>query len=353
MTQSPPRAKLLSLVTDVPDTVFETKDVLEEARRTFSRRLHDFERLTPIFTNTGITRRYSGRPLSWFQTDQGWPERTEAYVDAALTLIRRAAPRALEEAGIGAAEVDTIVTVSSTGIATPTLEARVLDELGFRPDVRRVPVFGLGCAGGVTGLAIASRLAAADPGSRVLLMVIELCTLAFRRDELTKANIIATALFGDGAATAVLSTDGDDASGAVEHTGEHTWPQTLDVMGWRMDPIGFGAIFARSIPDIVTRDLRPAADAFLSRHDLSLEDIDQFVFHPGGTKVVQALEAAFALPQGTLEREREVLADYGNMSAATVLFVLDRARKAATSGGRRFLAALGPGFTASFLTMVS
>ena len=351
MSASAP-ASLLGLATAVPDNVFETSLVMEESRRIFADRLRDFERLAPIFVNTGIERRYSGRPLAWFQTDQGWPERSAAYLDAALSLYRRVAPAALAEAGISAGDVDTIVTVSSTGIATPTLEARVMEELGFRSDVRRVPVFGLGCAGGVTGLAIGSRLAAAEPGTNVLVVVIELCTLAFRRDELTKANIIATALFGDGAAAVVLAAGNGRGDGAVELADEHTWPDTLDIMGWRMDPVGFGAIFQRSIPEFVMENLRRAADAFLARHDLGLADIAQFVFHPGGTKVVQALETAFELPQGTLRREREVLADYGNMSAATVLFVLDRARREAVEG-RRLLAALGPGFTASFLTMVT
>ena len=352
MLNSAPRASLLGLATAVPDHVLETSVVMEESRRIFASRLRDFERLAPIFGNTGIKRRYSGRPLAWFRSDQGWPERTAAYLDAALALYRRVAPAALAEAGLNADSIDTIVTVSSTGIATPTLEARVLEELGFRADVRRVPVFGLGCAGGVTGFALGARLAAADPGSNVLVVVIELCTLAFRRDELTKANIIATALFGDGSAALVLSAGGRRGDGAVELMGEHTWPDTLDIMGWRMDPVGFGAIFQRSIPEFVMENLRRATDDFLDRHGLGLADIAQFVFHPGGTKVVQALEAAFELPQGTLRREREVLADYGNMSAATVLFVLDRARKEPVEG-RRLLAALGPGFTASFLTMVT
>ena len=344
------RAKLLSLSTAVPDHVLRTEDVIHEAKSIFAGRHVDFERMMPVFANTGIDRRYSVKPYAWFRGNQGWPERTEAYIEGATELFRKAVTTALEEADTAAGDVDTIVTVSSTGVATPSIEARMLHELGFRDDVKRVPVFGLGCAGGVSGLSLAARLAEATPGSKVLIAVIELCTLAFRPDEMTKSNIVATALFGDGAAASVISTEGA-AQGEFEFAGEHTWPGTTDVMGWRMDPQGFGAIFSRSIPDLATNDLRPAADQFLARNDLSLDDIGTYSFHPGGAKVITALESAFSLEQGQLQDEREILAGYGNMSAPTVLFVLHQALRR-NFAGRRFISALGPGFTASFITML-
>jgi alkylresorcinol/alkylpyrone synthase len=344
------RAKLLSLSTAVPPHVLRQDDVIREASAIFAKRHIDFERLMPVFGNTGIETRYSVKPYDWFRGAQGWPERTAAFIEGATALFREVVTAALSEAGVAARDVDTIVTVSSTGVATPSIEARVLHELGFRDDVHRVPVFGLGCAGGVSGLSLAARLAAAKPGSKVLIAVIELCTLAFRPDEMTKSNIVATALFGDGAAASVLSTEGE-ARGEIEHAGEHTWPGTIDVMGWRMDPEGFGAIFSRSIPDLASADLKPAADLFMTRHALDFDDIGTYSFHPGGAKVITALESAFQLEQGQLQDEREVLAGHGNMSAPTVLFVLKRALERPFSG-RRFVSALGPGFTASFMTML-
>ena len=343
-------AGLLSLSTAVPPHELHTSDVIREATSIFAGRHIDFERLMPVFGNSGIDRRFSVKPYAWFRDKQGWPERTEAFIEGASALFARVSEPALAEAGLAASDIDTIVMVSSTGVATPSIEARMLSTLGFRPDVQRVPVFGLGCAGGVSGLSLAARLARAAPGSNVLLVVIELCTLAFRPDEMSKSNIIATALFGDGAAAAVLSTKGTP-KGEVEHAGEHTWPGTIDVMGWRMDREGFGAIFSRSIPELATKDLRPAADQFLSRHGLTLEDADSFCFHPGGAKVIQALEEAFETGQGRLASERAVLKDYGNMSAPTVLFVL-ATELAAPTPGRRFISALGPGFSASFITML-
>jgi alkylresorcinol/alkylpyrone synthase len=324
--------------------------VLAEVEQVFAGPDSEFERLKPLFFNTGIDCRYSVRPYDWFRSSQGWPERSAAYVEGAESLFRATAALALGRAGLSAADVDAIITVSSTGIATPSIEARVMHEMGFRPAARRVPVFGLGCAGGATGLALAADLAKAQPGRVVLLVVIELCTLAFRADEMSKSNIVATALFGDGAAAAVLCCDGQGLA-TIEHSGEHCWPGSRDVMGWRIDREGFGAIFSRSIPDLVAQDLRPAAQAFLNRHDLGLGSFAAFTFHPGGAKVITALENAFELDAGRLAAERDVLRRYGNMSAPTVLFVLEEAMRRG-GRGRRLVSALGPGFTASFVTML-
>ena len=345
------RPKLLSLATAVPEHELRTEDVIVEATKIFGGRQEDFDRMMPVYANTGIDMRYSACTYDWFREDQGWPERSEAFVDGASKIFGIVSARALEQAGLEADQIDTIVMISSTGIATPTIEARVMNELGFRDDVSRVPVFGLGCAGGVAGLSIAARLAAAQPGINVLVVVIELCSLTFRKDEMTKSNIIATALFGDGAAAAVLSTSAENAHGEIEFMGEHTWPNTQDVMGWRMDNQGFSAIFSRSIPELASRDLRPAADQFLRGHNLNLTHIGAYSFHPGGAKVITALESAFDLETGTLVNERKILAGFGNMSAPTVLFVLNESLKENFSG-RRFVSALGPGFTAGFLTML-
>jgi alkylresorcinol/alkylpyrone synthase len=210
-------------------------------------------------------------------------------------------------------------------------------------------VFGLGCAGGVSGLSIASRLAQARPGTNVLLVAIELCSLALRHDELTKANIVAISLFGDGAAAIILRA-GDGGATRIENAGEHLWPDTLGVMGWSVDPEGFGVIFRRTIPDFVASHLNPAVVQILAQMQLSMVDIDRFVCHPGGARVITALETAFSLNQGTLDHERQIIADYGNMSAPTVLFVLERAR-AKGLPARSLLTALGPGFTASCVAL--
>ena len=344
-----PTAALISLATSVPPHRFLQKDVLAAAWDVFGARFPDFERFSSIFANTGIVKRHGAKPFDWYLEPRGWPERTAAFLEGAEALFIDVAGKALADAHLAGADIDTIVTVCSTGIATPSLEARVARRMGFRSDVTRVPVFGLGCAGGISGLSIASRLAQARPGTNVLLVTIELCSLALRHDELTKANIIAISLFADGAAAVILRA-GDGGATRIEHAGEHLWPDTLDIMGWSVDPQGFGVIFHRTIPSFVTAHLNPAMTQILARMQLAFADIDRFICHPGGAKVVSALESALALDQGSLDCEREVLADYGNMSSPTVLFVLEQAR-ARGLPARSLLTALGPGFTASCVAL--
>lgn len=341
-------AALISLATSVPSHMFHQKQILGAAQAIFGHH-PEFETFSSIFANTGVIRRYGVKPIEWYFERRGWPERTQAFLEGAETLFVDVAAKAIERAGIAAGDIDTVVTVCSTGIATPTLEARVAGKLGLRSDVSRVPVFGLGCAGGVSGLSIASKLAQARPGSNVLLVAIELCTLAVRHDELTKVNLVAASLFGDGAAALVLRA-GDGGDTRVEATGEHLWPDTLDIMGWSVDPEGFGVIFQRTIPDFAAAHLNAAVTGILTRMNLSSGDIGRFICHPGGAKVVRALETAFALNQGALDHERGVLADYGNMSGPTVLFVLERARDAGLPS-RSLLTSLGPGFTASCVAL--
>lgn len=349
MPEVMPKAALLSLSTSVPPHIFLQKDVLSAAWDVFGSRFPDYERFASIFANTGIIKRHGVKPFDWYLTQRGWPERTAAFLEGAEALFVEAAGKALADAALTPADIDTIVTVSSTGIATPSLEARVARRMGFRPDVSRVPVFGLGCAGGVSGLSIASRLAQARPGTNVLMVAVELCSLALRLDELTKANIVATSLFADGAAALVLRA-GDGGDTLVEAVGEHLWPDTLGIMGWNIDPLGFGVIFRRTIPDFVTAEFKPALTQILARMDRRIEDYDRFICHPGGAKVIDAIETALSLFQGTLEHERDVIADYGNMSAPTVLFVLERSL-AKGLPQRSLLTALGPGFTASCVSL--
>jgi alkylresorcinol/alkylpyrone synthase len=342
-------AALVSLATSVPPHVFLQKDVLAAAWDIFGSRFPEYERFASIFANTGIVKRHGVKPFDWYLEPRGWPERSKAFFEGAEALYVEVAEKALAQANLAAADIDTVVTICSTGIATPSLDARVSRRMGFRSDVSRVPVFGLGCAGGVSGLSIASKLAQARPGTNVLLVALELSSLAVRLDELTKANIIAVSLFGDGAAAIVLRA-GDGGATRIEHTGEHLWPNTLDVMGWNIDPTGFGVILRRTVPEFVTTELKPALLKILTSMQLSLSDIDRFVCHPGGAKVINAIEAALSLDQGTLEHERQVIAEYGNMSAPTVLFILQRAM-AKGLPARSLVTALGPGFTASCVTL--
>jgi alkylresorcinol/alkylpyrone synthase len=343
------KPRLLSLATAVPAHRLRQAEVCSQAHAVFREDPRVVDRLLPVFANAGIETRYSSVPAAWYEDDHGWADRNPLYIEASLDLLAAAAARALARARLAPPDIDAIVCVSTTGIATPSLEARLLDRLAFRRDVRRLPVFGLGCAGGVIGMARAADMAAAWPGSRVLLLVVEPCALTFRRRDRSAANVVAAALFGDGAAAAVLSTVGSGP--AIVAAGEHTWPDSAEVMGWGVEADGFAVIFSRDIPQLIRTRLPAVIDAFLDRHGFTRADIDRFVSHPGGAKVLDALEDVFALAPGALAHSRSVLRDYGNMSAATVLFVLERTWAAGELTGRALMTAVGPGFSAGFLML--
>ena len=342
-----PSVSLLALATAVPPYQLEQSALADMARHTYAKTIARYPKLAAVFVNAGIERRYSVSPIEWFYAQHDWSERTQAYIDGASALFVEAAQSAFDRAGVAARDVDVIVTVSSTGIATPTLEARVAAQMGFKPTTARVPVFGLGCAGGVSGLSIGARLARAEPGEIVLVVVVELCTLAFRNDRSTKADVISAALFGDGAAAVVLRAERDEGPLRIAAAAEHTWPSTLDVMGWTVDPAGFGVLLSRSLPRFVERRMAAPARRFVNAAKLIAP---QFVCHPGGAKVLDAIESALEMQKGTLRDERDVLRGHGNMSAPTVLFVLERVLKRGLRGSA-VLTALGPGFTASFLAL--
>ena len=350
MSAGPPIPRIASLATAVPRHRI-TQDAAEAfSRLIFSGRGSDFERLLPVYSNAGIATRYASMPIEWLGRPKGWRERTAAYRDGALELLQEAAERCLSRAGFHAGDVDGIVVASTTGVVTPSLDALLLERLPFRRDVKRLPIFGLGCAGGVLGLARAAAMARAEPGEAWLFLVVELCCLTFRPGDQSKSNIVASALFGDGAAAALVACGGHGP--ALRRWGEHTWPDSLDVMGWHVEEDGLGVLFSRDIPSLVRTDLRPRIDHFLAECGLRAGDINGWLFHPGGMKVLDALEDCLDLRRGALRHAREVLHDYGNMSAATALFVTERALAEGMTG-RLVAGALGPGFTAGFLLIES
>jgi alkylresorcinol/alkylpyrone synthase len=340
---------LLSLATAVPPHRIAQADAKERAREAFGGRKALFDRLSGVFDNAGIAGRHIVAPADWYSGDHGWRDRNALYLESAEALFLEAAAKAIGEAGLAAGDIDGVVSVSTTGIATPSLEARAFSRLGLRPDVRRVPLFGLGCAGGVSGLALAARLAGAEPGSRWLLVTVETCSISIRLDSSDPAAIVATALFGDGAAAAVVATAGPSLA-RIAGSAERIWPDTLRIMGWDVEDPGLAVVFDRAIPPFIEAELGKAVDGMLGSLGLNRADIDRFCCHPGGVKVIDAIEAALDLGRGTLDIEREVLRDHGNMSAPTVLFVLGKLLQRGLPG-RVQMTAFGPGFTCAGLVL--
>ena len=344
-----PGCSLLSVATAVPPHIVDQADAKQRAREAFGGKKILFDRLSGVFDNAGIAKRHLVAAVDWYIGDHGWHDRNAVYLAAAERLFVDAATDAIARAGLSADRIDGVVTVSTTGIATPSLDARVADRVGFRDDIRRVPVFGLGCAGGVSGLATAARLASAEPGAHWLIVAVETCSISIRLDSDDPAAVVATALFGDGAAAAVVG-QGERGLARISGSAEKLWPDTLRIMGWDVEDPGLAVVFDRAIPPFIERNLAGAVDTLLARLGVERGDIGRFCCHPGGVKVIDAIEAALGLPHGELDLEREVLNDYGNMSAPTVLFVLDRLI-ARGLPKRVLMTAFGPGFTCAGLLL--
>jgi len=344
MSASP---RLLALETAVPPYLLRQGDVALRAGALF-RDHKDMDRLMPVFENTGIEKRYSCVPIDWYDQPHGWKDRTELYLEHSLALLEEITTACLKGARLEQEDIGAIVVASTTGIATPSLDALLIERMNLNRDIVRLPIFGLGCAGGVMGLSRAAMLARAMPGTKVLFLVVELCALTFRKDDVSKSNIVATALFGDGAAGAIISTEGEGP--VIGAMGEYTWPDSLGIMGWDIEETGLKARFATSIPSLVAKDFHKITAEFTRKNDIALSDIDAFACHPGGAKVLDALEDGLSLPRGALEDSRSILRDFGNMSAATAMFVLKR-MESRPAHERRMMTALGPGFSCAFLML--
>lgn len=347
-TRSLADVRVAALATAVPRYKFGQDEAMERVRRV----VPGFAHMTGVFASSGIETRYSSVPLDWYDTRRGWRESNAVYVENALDLLEQAAGKALAGAALTPRDIDAIVLVSSTGLAVPSLDALLCNRMGFSPNVERTPIFGLGCAGGTAGVARASQIARARPGANVLLLVVELGGLNVHYDPESAAMFVATALFGDGAAAVVLNAPDAAKGGAgallrVGPSGEHLWRASTSIMGWEIMDDGWAVVLSGTLPQFVEEHLRPATLDFLRQNSLTRADIDGYVMHPGGPKVMAAVETALGLPSNALSHARSVLRDYGNMSAPTVLFVLERTLQAGARG-RHLMAALGPGFTASF-----
>ncbi len=344
--------KIRAVATAVPSTRVDLELTVAFARQMFAERIPDLERMLPLFTNAGIQTRYFAAPQEWFFADHDLAERSAMYAREATRLSAEAAGKALTKAGLVPAEVDYIIYVNTTGLATPSIDARLINIMGLRPDVRRTPIWGLGCAGGAAGLSHAHHYALAHPEAQILVVATELCGLTFLPGDTSKSNLVATALFGDGAAAAVVGGDACEGRGLeVLGTGSRFYADSLDVMGWSVLQEGLQVIFAQRIPEIVEDTAAEDVGAFLAGHDIKIADIGAFLLHPGGTKVLEAYEKALALEPAQLALPRGILRDYGNMSSATVFFVLERYLDTwgMGNGGHGLISALGPGFCSESL----
>ncbi|MCB1479021.1 MAG: type III polyketide synthase [Rhodobiaceae bacterium] len=334
--------RITGMATAVPETRVLQTTIAEGAQDLFPQ----FRRLDRLYANTGIEARHICMPWDWYLEPHSWQERTDAYQEHALNLIEQAAIKALDDAGLAPADIDAIVTNTVTGLAVPSLEAKLANRIAFRPDIERLPIFGIGCGGGVAGLSRAARMAIG--GRKVLFLTVDLCSLALRVGDPSIEMFVACALFGDGAAGVVLEAGGENSGKAdLIATGEHMWRDTQRIMGWDIASDGFAVVLSPELPAHLTASLEGPLTAFLERNSISRSDLDGYLFHPGGKRVLDALQELLSLSDDDIAHSRDVLRDHGNMSSATALFVLQSALNSGAKG-KHLLAAFGPGFSAYF-----
>lgn len=321
------------------------------ADRAVLRRLH---------ASAGVRTRHLALPIERYAALRDFRESNEAWLTAGLDLAERALTTALAQAGLAPADVDLLVCASITGVAAPSLDARLAGRVGLRPDVKRLPVFGLGCVAGAAGLARVHDYLRGHPGGTAVLLTVELCSLTLQKGDDSRANLVAGALFGDGAAALVARATATGRAGpepaagpTVLATRSHLYPGTEHLLGWDVGADGFRVVIDPAVPALVRRDLGAQVRGFLAGHGLGIADIGAWVCHPGGPKVLEAVADALALPDDALAPSRRSLAAVGNLSSASVLHILQGLTEAhrPAPGTWGLLMAMGPGFCSELVLL--
>jgi alkylresorcinol/alkylpyrone synthase len=337
---------------------YYTQETLTAALRQFwATRHRNLKRLEGMHHNMGIQGRYLAWPIEKYVEQPGFGARNNAWIDTAVKLGEQAICDLLDETGLPAASVAQLTFVSTTGIASPSVDARLMNRIPFSTGMKRMPLVGLGCTGGAAGLARVTDYLRGHPREAALLLATELCSLTLQYDDLSVANIIASGLFGDGSAAVLLLGDDHPQLGPgqprVVASQSCFFPDTEQVMGWDVGENGFKVVLSADVPQIAGAQVRPLVESFLSQHNLSLADIGYWITHPGGPKVLDALQESLELPAEALRLSRESLAQIGNVSSVSVLYVLKQtlARRQPERGDYGLLLALGPAFCAEVVLL--
>ena len=357
----------------LPPHHYDQDTLLAAFRRHWAKRHHNLERLDQLHRNVLVGGRHLALPIEEYEGLDTWGRSNDAWIRVAREVGAEAVEAALGKAGLGPGDVDTLITVSVTGIATPSLDALLVNRLGLAPRVKRLPIFGLGCVAGAAGVARAADAVRAFPGEVAVLLSVELCSLTLQLRDLSIPNLIASGLFGDGAAAVVvagaereLPAAGGDGPGPgpspgpdpgwgprVVATRSVFYPGTERVMGWDISEEGFRIVLSAEVPEMVRRHLRADVDSFLADHGLERSDVASWVCHPGGPKVLEAMEEALELPEDALEVTWRSLREVGNLSSTSVLLVLEETmeKRRPEPGSWGMMTAMGPGFCSELVLL--
>jgi alkylresorcinol/alkylpyrone synthase len=365
MSSSP---EILAVGNALPENYVSQEELTEMLRRVWVTQHFNPSRVADLHKSVKVAGRYLALPMAEYERLESFQEHNDAWSRVSLEIGEKAARSALAKAGLTPKDVDHIFFVTVTGIAVPSLDARLVNRLGLRPDVKRTPIFGLGCVAGAAGIARASDYVRAFPSEVALLVSTELCSLTLQRGDLSVANMIASGLFGDGAAAVVIGggerrrTAGPGSpvrapapSPAIEVIATRSvfYPETERLMGWDVVDSGFKIVLSAAVPDLVHQRIGADVDAFLQSQGLTRTDITHFLAHTGGPKVLKAFAEALDLPEGALQRSWDSLEHTGNLSSASVLFVLNELleSKEAKPGDLGLMIAMGPGFCSELVLL--
>ncbi|HEY0246339.1 MAG TPA: 3-oxoacyl-[acyl-carrier-protein] synthase III C-terminal domain-containing protein [Mucilaginibacter sp.] len=337
------------------DLPFKTdqQDVKKQAQEMFSANFPQTDRLIFAFDNTEIVTRNFCKPLSYYAVPNTFEERNNEYISNTLLYTTQAIEACVVKANIKKEDITDILFVSTTGLATPSMDALIINKLRLNPHINRTPIFGLGCGGGVSGMAKANTVAKANPDAVVLLVAVELCSLTLIKSDYSKSNFIGSSLFSDGIVACIIKGDNHGTDQAVQYVASSSklYYDSLDVMGWEFQDTGFKVLFSKDIPTFIHEHVKEDVTEFLTKQGLELSDIKNFIFHPGGKKVLDAYTDALAVEGDFLNKTRAVMNGYGNMSSATVLYVLEKFMTEGFEDGYGLMMAMGPGFSSEMVLL--
>jgi alkylresorcinol/alkylpyrone synthase len=346
--------RIAGVASALPRHYYRQEEIAQALKRHWSNGLGNPKVLDRLLDRVGVDGRYLALPIEAYDNLTTWGKSNNAWIEVAEDLAEQSICRALTRAGLCEADLDAIFFVSVTGVASPSIDARLMNRMNLRPDIKRNPIFGLGCVAGAAGLARAADYVHAFPKQCAVLVSVELCSLTWQRKDLSVANLISSALFGDGSAAVIVVGSERNATGPeVLGTRSSFYRGTEDVMGWDISEEGFRIVLSPEVPDMVRKHLARDVDGFLADYDLDRRDIDTWIMHTGGPKVLEATADTLDLPDGALDVSWQILRRVGNLSSASVLLVLEEFmnRRRPAVGSCSILAAMGPGFCSELILL--
>jgi len=345
--------RIAAVSSALPKNYYDQEALLAAFREEWATRYFNLRRLEELHKNVLVGGRHLALPIEEYPKLATWGQANDHWIRVAQELGGEAVLGALDRAGLTADDVDAIYFVTVTGVATPSIDARLVNLIGLPARVKRVPIFGLGCLAGAAGVARAADYLKGHPTEVAVLLSVELCSLTLQREDLSVPNLIASGLFGDGAAAVVLVGGDRESSGPrVVDSRSAFYPGTEEVMGWEVSERGFKVVLSAEVPEMVRRHLRRDVDAFLAEHGLERGDISAWISHPGGPKVLEAMEEALDLPREAFAGAWRTLQEVGNMSSTSVLMVLEESLGSPPPPGSwGLMSAMGPGFCSELVLL--